>query len=695
MSDANFTPNLKPTNKLTPFKFFMLQNFPYIAEDFDSITTYELMCKLAEYMNNVITNVNEQEENISNLYNAYNELQNYINNYFKNLNVQNEINNKLDEMTKDGTLANIINNEIFSNLNKKINNKISSFLNYNRIGRIVDETFLVNKNANGYYGMQGGAMIDDTTIAFISNHYAIEGFADENSLIRKVSLVTGNVLSEKVVEIGHGNGFVYDKNEHVFYVASSHGNVNNETYENKIIKLDDDFNIVNTIITSLTFDSLSFDESGNLYAGITYKKSSDSNKIFKVNKDTFEILETINLQMPVENNIGTGQDFCIYNNNIFYLQYNPNQIFVFDMNGKNIKNYEFLNNNFYNIGEPENINSLGDGNFIIGSSLQYSGNLYNYEQFFEINIIRNVAIKNQILNNNYQFRHNFTNIFVDNSKNVFNPDGSEEKPFYSIEEIVNADYDLQNSITIYLVGNKNYPIARINNFNGQFMGSEANIVSGDGYNNIMLRNSHIYFNNIKQIYPLNLDINDDVKLYNCTISSTTYEQLINIMSNSKCELENCKFNVTKELENALFNNVHGILLWNKNNQNLTNLPEIKKWFNGTVDLLVPINLYNGNINKNENIVLNNNNLDGIFKELSLRFTDFGEFIIPCRNGNYNFITANLSKSGTGNNNFYAGVIKVDNGTITVTAINQITFNSSGEMTVNINPTYSLYNIYAY
>ena len=29
--------------KLPPFKFFMLQNFPFIEYDFDALTNYELM----------------------------------------------------------------------------------------------------------------------------------------------------------------------------------------------------------------------------------------------------------------------------------------------------------------------------------------------------------------------------------------------------------------------------------------------------------------------------------------------------------------------------------------------------------------------------------------------------------------------------------------------------------------------------
>ena len=82
---------------LAPFRLWVLQNFPFIAEDFDALTNYELMCKIVEYLNNVIDVTNNQTNEINNLLN-----------WFNNLDVQEEINNKLDKMVEDGTLAEII-----------------------------------------------------------------------------------------------------------------------------------------------------------------------------------------------------------------------------------------------------------------------------------------------------------------------------------------------------------------------------------------------------------------------------------------------------------------------------------------------------------------------------------------------------------------------------------------------------------
>lgn len=85
-----------------------LTNFPYIEKDFDAITDYELLSKVVDYLNQVISNNNEQNTVVENLYNAFVELKDYVDNYFDTLDVQDEVNNKLDEMAESGQLEEII-----------------------------------------------------------------------------------------------------------------------------------------------------------------------------------------------------------------------------------------------------------------------------------------------------------------------------------------------------------------------------------------------------------------------------------------------------------------------------------------------------------------------------------------------------------------------------------------------------------
>ena len=92
-------------NNLSPFKWFCLQNFPFIEADFDALTNYELMCKIVEYVNQIATKTNELGTEVQSLATEIIALYNW----FENLDVQEEINNKLDEMVESGELASIIN----------------------------------------------------------------------------------------------------------------------------------------------------------------------------------------------------------------------------------------------------------------------------------------------------------------------------------------------------------------------------------------------------------------------------------------------------------------------------------------------------------------------------------------------------------------------------------------------------------
>ena len=106
---------------LTPFKWFVLENFPFIEADFDALTEWQLFCKLGKEINKIIDSQNVVGEQAETLTNAFNNLKNYVDNYFENLDVQEEINTKLNQMAEDGTLKKIINQDIFNELNEKVN----------------------------------------------------------------------------------------------------------------------------------------------------------------------------------------------------------------------------------------------------------------------------------------------------------------------------------------------------------------------------------------------------------------------------------------------------------------------------------------------------------------------------------------------------------------------------------------------
>lgn len=140
----------KPTFKhICLMHIQQLTNFPYIEKDFDALTDYGLLCKVVDYLNQVITNENTQNENIVALYNAFVELKDFVDNYFDNLDVQDEINNKLDEMLEDGVLEQIIEQYIQS----------SALWCFDNVAEMKQATNLINGSyakTLGYYSKNDG-----------------------------------------------------------------------------------------------------------------------------------------------------------------------------------------------------------------------------------------------------------------------------------------------------------------------------------------------------------------------------------------------------------------------------------------------------------------------------------------------------------------------------------------------------------
>ena len=114
---VNYTPSLSEYNYTGSFRFWCQKVLPLVYDD--SLSYYELLCKVVNYLNDVIKNVDGLKVDIDNLFKAFNQLQSYVNNYFDNLDVQEEINNKLDQMAQDGTLTELI-EKYFKNLTNTV-----------------------------------------------------------------------------------------------------------------------------------------------------------------------------------------------------------------------------------------------------------------------------------------------------------------------------------------------------------------------------------------------------------------------------------------------------------------------------------------------------------------------------------------------------------------------------------------------
>ena len=103
---ANFLPGITEVTPTAPFRFWCQKVLPLVYDD--SLSYYELLCKVVNYLNNAIGDINTLAGDVTAIAEAYTQLETYVNTYFDNLDVQQEIDNKLDEMAENGTLGAIM-----------------------------------------------------------------------------------------------------------------------------------------------------------------------------------------------------------------------------------------------------------------------------------------------------------------------------------------------------------------------------------------------------------------------------------------------------------------------------------------------------------------------------------------------------------------------------------------------------------
>ena len=89
----------KTNPNLPPFVSFCTASVPMVFDN--SMSYYECLCALTKFIQGLVDTVNVNAELLQ-------QLEDYVKNYFDNLDVQEEINNKLDDMAEQGQLAEII-----------------------------------------------------------------------------------------------------------------------------------------------------------------------------------------------------------------------------------------------------------------------------------------------------------------------------------------------------------------------------------------------------------------------------------------------------------------------------------------------------------------------------------------------------------------------------------------------------------
>lgn len=92
---------------IRPFRFWCQKVLPLVYDD--SLSYYELLNKVVDYINNMITDLSTMEDNIDILKDAYEQLEEYVNGYLTDERMQELVNNKLDDMAEAGELDILLN----------------------------------------------------------------------------------------------------------------------------------------------------------------------------------------------------------------------------------------------------------------------------------------------------------------------------------------------------------------------------------------------------------------------------------------------------------------------------------------------------------------------------------------------------------------------------------------------------------
>lgn len=146
--------------------------------------------------NTVIPTVNNNGQATEELQTLFVQLKDYVDNYFTDLNVQTQINNKLDAMAESGELAEIINQEIFSDLNTAIEQNTTNIENMAFIapsGDTTGETDVDNIQTalNTYKKIrlkEGDYYINEAIK--VADHMTIEGNGINSTIINTVGNIS-------------------------------------------------------------------------------------------------------------------------------------------------------------------------------------------------------------------------------------------------------------------------------------------------------------------------------------------------------------------------------------------------------------------------------------------------------------------------------------------------------------------------
>ena len=277
-------------NNLSPFRIWCQKVLPLVYDD--SLSYYELLCKVVDYLNNTLENVNSLIENFDELQKNFTTLKNYVDNYFNTLDVQDQINKKLDEMASNGFFDKLASKFLAKSIPLPINytyiqNATASDLLNNYLSFNNNINLNENLSFNELFCRDG--IISGNSISVLNNPTNITVVKVENNTITVANVDDFNVGDK--IRIG-SDEFIFatilDKKDNILTLDTN-------------IYFDVDYVVTkltnNAILENLTFNNMSLTISNTIayIKNCTFNncKITLSGGIFYVENNTFNQSDTL------------------------------------------------------------------------------------------------------------------------------------------------------------------------------------------------------------------------------------------------------------------------------------------------------------------------------------------------------------------------------------------------------------------
>ena len=246
------------------FRNWVLQTFPFLEDDFDALTDYELFCKMIEYVKTLVKDNKDFSKRIT-------ELENYV----YNLDLQDEVNNKLDEMAESGELENLIGQYI----------ELATTYVYNTVSDMKSATNLIvgcYARTSGFYSYNDGGgstykirtvtvddtvdektliAIDDTTVAELIKENEMnvrmfgakgDGTTDDTLSIQTALNFSHNVIiKDGTYMVNASTGVIPNSNSHIKIINATLKAITNNLDSYNVLRI---YNVENVVVEDGTIE---------------------------------------------------------------------------------------------------------------------------------------------------------------------------------------------------------------------------------------------------------------------------------------------------------------------------------------------------------------------------------------------------------------------------------------------------------